>query len=201
MALFINKRIHFIGIGGISMSAIAELLLSKGSIITGSDIYESKIVKNLEDKGIEIAIGEKPELVDNADIVVYTAAIKDDNKELIRARELNKELHERAEFLGIISKEYENRICISGTHGKSTTTGMVATCFLEANLNPTIQVGAILPIINSNGYVGGSKYFIMESCEYVDSFLKFFPTSAVILNIDDDHLDYFGDIEGVKKSF
>ena len=199
--MYKDKKIHFIGIGGISMSGIAEILLQKGAIITGSDMQDSKPVEELINKGAHIVIGEDPKLIDNADIVVYTAAIKEDNTELIRAKELKKELHERAEFLGLITKEYENVICISGTHGKSTTTGMISTCFLNSSNNPTIQIGAYLPKIHSNYYVGNNKYFIMEACEYVDSFLKFFPTTAIILNIDDDHLDYFGNIENVKKSF
>ena len=198
--MYKDKLIHFIGIGGISMSGIAEILLSKGSIISGSDMQNSKQIEELIKKGANIIIGEDPNLIDKAEIVVYTAAIKDDNKELIRAKELHKELHERAEFLGMITKEYENVICISGTHGKSTTTGMISTIFLNSN-NPTIQIGAYLPKIHANYYVGDNKYFIMEACEYVDSFLKFFPTTAIILNIDDGHLDYFGNIENVKKSF
>ena len=199
--MFKDKTIHFIGIGGISMSGIAKILFEEGATITGSDMQESKTVKMLKDKGIKITIGEDPTFIDNADIVVYTAAIKDDNKELLRAKELKKELYERAKFLGILTKEYENVICISGTHGKSTTTGMISTCFLKDEKNPTIQIGAILPKIHSNSYVGEKKYFIMEACEYVDSFLSFFPTSAVILNIDNDHLDYFKNIDNIKKSF
>ena len=131
--MYKDKLIHFIGIGGISMSGIAEILLSKGSIISGSDMQNSKQIEELIKKGANIIIGEDPNLIDKAEIVVYTAAIKDDNKELIRAKELHKELHERAEFLGMITKEYENVICISGTHGKSTTTGMISTIFLNSN--------------------------------------------------------------------
>ena len=199
--MFNNKRIHFVGIGGISMSGIAEILHAKGSIITGSDMQMSKAVQNLKDKGINVAIGENEALIDNADIIVYTAAISEDNKELIRAKELNKEMYERAKFLGIMTKDYKHVLCISGTHGKSTTTGMIAACFLEDDKNPTIQIGAFLPKINSNYYVGDNEYFIMEACEYVDSFLSFFPTSEIILNIDDDHLDYFKNMDNVKKSF
>ena len=199
--MFENKKIHFIGIGGISMSGIAEILHQKGAIITGSDIANSKIVTKLKDMGINIFIGENPSLIDDTDIVIYTAAISDDNQELQRAKELNKTLYERANFLGLLTKEYKNVICISGTHGKSTTTGMISSCFLNANLNPTIQIGAIHPKLNSNSYVGGNDYFIMEACEYVDSFLAFFPTSAVILNIDNDHLDYFKTLDNIKSSF
>ncbi len=199
--MFKNKRIHFIGIGGISMSGIAFILLEKGNIITGSDATENKNVQALKEKGVNIVIGEDPNLVELADIIVYTAAISNDNKELVRARELAKETYERAEFLGLLTKEYEHVICISGTHGKSTTTGMIASCFLEDHQNPTIQIGAILPKIKSNFHVGDNKYFIMEACEYVDSFLHFFPTSAVILNIDDDHLDYFKNMDNILASF
>ena len=199
--MFNNKRIHFIGIGGISMSGIAEILHAKGSIITGSDMQMNKTVQNLIDKGINITIGEDASLIDNADIVVYTAAISDDNSELKRSKELNKEMYERAKFLGLLTKDYQNVICISGTHGKSTTTGMIASCFLEDDKNPTIQIGAYLPKINSNYYVGDNNYFIMEACEYVDSFLSFYPTSEIILNIDDDHLDYFKNMTNIKKSF
>ena len=199
--MFKNKIIHLIGIGGISMSGIAEILHELGAIITGSDMQESKTITNLKNKGVEIVIGENPDLINNADIVVYTAAISEDNSELKRAKELNKELYERAKFLGIITKNYEHVLCISGTHGKSTTTGMIASCFLEDDKNPTIQLGAFLPKINSNYYVGDKKYFIMEACEYVDSFLSFFPTSEIILNIDDDHLDYFKNMDNVKSSF
>lgn len=199
--MFKDKHIHFIGIGGISMSGIAEILLEKGAIITGSDMQTTKTVIELQKKGINVFIGENPELVNDADIIVYTAAISADNKELIRAKELHKETYERAAFLGILCKNFQNVICISGTHGKSTTTGMIASCFLEDKKNPTIQIGAYLPKINANFYVGDNEYFIIEACEYVDSFLKLYPTSEVILNIDDDHLDYFHNIDNVKKSF
>ena len=199
--MFSGKTIHFIGIGGISMSGIANILLEENIKVTGSDMQEGDTIKELKNKGVDIIIGEDPSYVDKADIIVYTAAIQDDNKELIRAKELNKELYERAKFLGLITKEYENVICISGTHGKSTTTGMISNIFISANLKPTIQLGAIHPTFNSNYYVGEKKYFIMEACEYVDSFLSFFPTSEVILNVDDDHLDFFKDLNGVKSSF
>ena len=199
--MFKDKKVHFIRIGGISMSGIAIILHEKGTIVTGSDAANSKTIKMLEEKGIEIAIGENPSLVEKADIVVYTAAISEDNTELIKARELNKPLYERAKFLGLITKDYKNVLCISGTHGKSTTTGMVASCFLEDDKNPTIQIGAFLPKIKSNYYIGGNDYFIMEACEYVDSFLSFYPTSEIILNIDNDHLDYFENLDNIKKSF
>ena len=199
--MFENKKIHMIGIGGISMSGIAGILLSFNCKITGYDAGVTDITKSLNEKGIEVSNKPNLENVKNADIVVYTAAIHEDNEELKYARENNKLVFERSTFLGILMKEYENVLCISGTHGKSTTTGMVSTIFVKANLNPTIMIGAHLPIINSNYNVGTKKYFIAESCEYVDSFLDFYPTSEIVLDIDDDHLDYFKTIENLTLSF
>ncbi len=199
--MFKDKKIHFIGIGGISMSGIAMILYSHGSIITGSDAKQNENVLMLQEKGIKVTIGSNPDLINEADIIVYTAAISDNDPELVRAKELHKEMYERGVFLGLLTKEYRNVICISGTHGKSTTTGMIASTFLEDAKNPTIQIGAILPKIKANYYVGDKDYFIMEACEYKDSFLSFFPTSEVILNIDDDHLDYFHNLENIKASF
>ena len=199
--MFNNKKVHFIGIGGISMSGIAEIVKSLGGIVSGSDIQESQITEKLTKDGMNIKIGHHPEMIKDADIVIYTAAIHEDDKERTEAKKLNKETYERAEFLGIISKQYKNCLCISGTHGKSTTTGMVSMCFLEANLNPTIQIGAMLSEINGNTKIGSKDYLIMESCEYVDSFLHFHPTSIIITNIDNDHLDYFNNLDNIKKSF
>ena len=199
--MFQNKTIHFIGIGGISMSGIAEIVKSLGANVTGSDIAESELTQKLSEDGMAINYGHHAEMIENADIVVYTAAIHEDDPERIETKKLNKENYERAEFLGIISKEYQNCLCISGTHGKSTTTGMVSLIFLEAKLNPTIQIGAMLSQINGNTYIGDNNYLIMESCEYVDSFLHFHPTGIIITNIDNDHLDYFKNLDNIKKSF
>ena len=199
--MFSNKRIHMIGIGGISMSGIAQILLDHKAIVSGSDAQESDMTNMLLNLGINVKIGHHPEMIKDSDIVVYTAAIKDDDPEMIEAKRLNKEMYERAEFLGIISKEYENCICISGTHGKSTTTGMLSLVFIESGLNPTVQIGAVLNEINSNTKIGSKKYLIMEACEYVDSFLHFHPTSEIILNIDNDHLDYFKNLDNIKSSF
>ncbi len=199
--MFNNKKIHLIGIGGISMSSIALMLTNMNAVVTGSDINETEITNNLENQGIKSLYGHHPELVSDADIVVYTAAIHEDDPERKAITEFNKVSYERAEFLGILMKEFENSLCISGTHGKSTTTGMVSLIFLEANLNPTIQVGAIMPEINGNTHLGNHNFFIMEACEYVDSFLHFHPTSAIITNIDNDHLDYFKNLDNIKKSF
>ncbi len=199
--MFNNKKIHLIGIGGISMSSIALMLKNMNAIVTGSDVQESDITKNLTNKGITVLYGHHPELVEKSDIVVYTAAIHEDDEERKTAKTLNKPSYERAEFLGMLMKEFKNSLCVSGTHGKSTTTGMLSLIFLEANLFPTIQVGAILPEINGNTYLGNHEYFIMEACEYVDSFLHFFPKSAIITNIDNDHLDYFKNLDNIKSSF
>lgn len=195
------KNIHLIGIGGASMYAIAAQLHHDGKTITGSDMQESDNINYLKSIGINITIGHNVDLLKDIDLIIYTAAIADNDPELIFARKHNIECVERAAFLGEYTKSYENLICISGTHGKSTTTSMIASVFLEASLNPTIQIGASLKKINGNFHIGSNKYFILEACEYVDSFLHFHPTSEIILNIDDDHLDYFGSLANVKSSF
>lgn len=199
--MFTNKKIHMIGIGGVSMSGIADILLSYDCEVTGYDAKESELTKKLTSKGVKVYYETNLENVEKADIVIYTAAIKDDNEELAHAKKLNKELYERSVFFGLMMKNYKNVLCISGTHGKSTTSGMISSIFLEAELNPTIQIGAILPKIQGNDFVGGKEYFIAEACEYVDSFLDFFPTAEIILNIDNDHLDYFGNLDNIIHSF
>ena len=199
--MFNDKLVHFIGIGGISMSGIAYIIHSLGANVTGSNIVSSEVTDKLISDGFNVQIGHHPEMIKDADIIVYTAAIKEDDPEIIEAKKLNKEIYERAVFLGKLSKHYENSLCIAGTHGKSTTTGMVSLIFLEAKLNPTIQIGAMLSPINGNYYVGDTKYLIIEACEYVDSFLHFYPTGSIITNIDDDHLDYFKNLDNIKASF
>lgn len=194
-------RVHMIGIGGVSMSGIAEHLTHFGVLVTGSDRVESENTKHLKELGLDICIGHSLTLVENADTVVYTAAIPETDEEFVYASHLKKRLMERSEFLGEITKCYSECICISGTHGKTTTTSMIATCFLEAQMDPTIEVGAYLKNISGNNRTGDSEYFILEACEYVDSFLKFFPNTEIILNIDNDHLDYFKNIENIKTSF
>lgn len=199
--MFTNKKIHLIGIGGVSMSSIALMLINQGAIVTGSDIKQTDITINLENKGIKIIYGHDKEMVKNADIIVYTAAISDEDPEKMAIKEYNKEGYERAEFLGMLMKSYKNSLCISGTHGKSTTTGMVSLIFLEALKEPTIQVGAMLNQINGNTHIGKDNFFVLEACEYVDSFLHFHPTGIIITNIDNDHLDYFKNLDNIKKSF
>ena len=195
------KHIHLIGIGGVSMSGIAEILHSCGFIVTGSDTAQSENTDRLLKKHIPVKIGHDLEGLEKSNLVVYSAAIKKDDVELIRAKELNIPTIERGTFLGILTKAFKNTICISGTHGKTTTTSMVALCFLEAGKDPSIQVGAYLKQLDSNYRVGKSDYFIIEACEYVESYLKLFPKAEVILNIDNDHLDYFGSLENIVTSF
>ena len=199
--LKIYRHIHMIGIGGVSMSGIAEILKHWGFTVTGSDWSESETTKKLNLDGIHVVIGHDVNMVAKADIVVYTAAIKQDDPELVKAKELGIPTVERADFLGLITKAFDNTICISGTHGKTTTTSMVSMCFLEAGLDPSIQVGAELKAIDGNYRIGKSENFIIEACEYVESFLKFYPKAEIILNIDNDHLDYFKNIDNINQAF
>ncbi len=195
------KNIHLIGIGGASMYSIAAMLKNDGKNVTGSDMSTSDNITYLEKLGIKITIGHNTNNLKDVDLVIYSAAIGDDDEELLYGRNNNIETIERAIFLGEYTKAYENLICISGTHGKSTTTAMISSIFLEANLEPTIQIGASLQKIQGNYYIGDKKYFILEACEYVDSFLHFNPTDAIVLNIDNDHLDYFKNLDNIKDSF
>lgn len=195
------KKIHMIGIGGVSMSGLAEHLTHFDFTITGSDAKESDNTRHLKEIGIDVTIGHDTTKIDKTDLVVYTAAIPKTDEEFQYAKSIGKQMMERSEFLGELTKCYQECICISGTHGKTTTTSMIATCFLEANLDPTIEVGAYLKEINGNNKTGNSEYFILEACEYVDSFLQFHPHTEIILNIDNDHLDYFKNIDNIKQSF
>ena len=195
------KSVHMIGIGGISMSGIAAILKNWGFNVTGSDASDSEAVQLLRSKGIKVVIGHSLEDVAKADVVVYSAAIKQTDPEIVEAHRLKIPTIERADFLGEITRCYNDTICISGTHGKTTTTSMVSLCFLDALTDPSIQVGAMLKPLNGNYRVGNSEHFIIEACEYVESFLKFSPKAEIILDIDNDHLDYFKTIENTKKSF
>ena len=195
------KKVHMIGIGGISMSGIAEILVNWGFEVSGSDRTDSDILHTLENAGIKVHIGHEAKNVEGSDCVVFTAAISKDNPELVHAKELGIPVIERSDFLGELTRCYQNTIAISGTHGKTTTTSLVSVCFLEAQKDPSIQVGAIIKELNGNYRVGNSENFIIEACEYVESFLKFSPRSEIILNIDNDHLDYYKNIENVKKAF
>ncbi len=196
-----HKKIHMIGIGGISMSGIAAILTNWGFHVTGSDWEQSEATEKLISMGIKVSIGHNLEDVANSDIVVYSAAIKENDIEMIEAHRLNIPTIERADFLGELTRCFEDTICISGTHGKTTTTSMVSLCFIEALKDPSIQVGAFLKQLDGNYKVGNSEHFIIEACEYVESFLKFSPKAEIILNIDNDHLDYFKTFENIKNAF
>ncbi len=195
------KTLHFAGIGGISMSTIALLALKKGYAVSGSDRSESDAVKKLMAAGIPVTIGHLPKSVEGKDAVVYTAALGMDNPELARATELGVPLISRGEFLGYLMCDYETRIGVSGTHGKTTTTSMIAHLFEHAGYDPTVANGAILPKIGSAYRPGGDDYFVYEACEYKDSFLSFEPSIAVITNLELDHTDYFESLEAIIASF
>lgn len=196
-----HMKIHFIGIGGISMSGLAAVLLNNGYKVSGSDFKNSEIIDNLREKGAEIYIGHDAKNLVDVDLVVYTAAIPSDNPEIVEAKKRNIILMDRAEFLGLIMKGHKYNVAISGTHGKTTSTSMLSHITLEGNLDPTILVGGELDLIGGNYRIGKSEYFITEACEYKASFLKFFPYIGVILNIDADHLDYYKDIDDIKNTF
>lgn len=196
------KNIYFIGIGGISMSGIAVILKKWNYIVSGSNNVESAQTDWVTKQGIKVNIGQVAENINNdIDLIVYTAAIKEDNPELVRARELGIKCIERGEFLGELTRLFKNTIGVAGTHGKTSTTSMLALSFIEAGLDPSIQVGAVLDEINGNYRVGNSDYFIIEACEYHNSYHSFKQKSAIVLNIDDDHLDFFKNIGGVEESF
>jgi len=192
---------YLIGIGGISMSAIALILKKQGHNVLGSDINHSSTIDSLRNNGIEVYIGHDENNIKPNYTVIYTAAIKEDNVELKKAKELGLRIFERAEFLGNLMKSYKNVINISGTHGKTTTTSMIGYILSKAQLDPTILVGAYVKQLGGNFKIGNNKFLVAEACEYFDSFLKFKPTIGVILNIDNDHLDYFKNTENIKKSF
>lgn len=168
------KHIHLIGIGGISMSAIAETLHNWKHVVTGSDLNQSEITDKLNSHGIQTTIGHNPEICKKADLIIYSAAIKEDDPEMVVAKENAIPLVSRGDFVGYLTKLYQESICISGTHGKTTTTSMIAICFINAQKDPSIEVGAILDKIDGNYQVGNSEYFIVESCEYQANFLKLF---------------------------
>ena len=195
-------HIHFIGIGGISMSGLAEILLKEGFTVSGSDTKESPLTKKLVSEGAHIIYGQKVEnITRDIGCVVYTAAINRNNPELIEAVALKIPMLTRAELLGQLMKNYDTPIAVSGTHGKTTTTSMISHILLEGDLDPTISVGGILNAIGGNIRVGNSGTFITEACEYTNSFLEFYPLYSIILNVEEDHMDFFKDIEDIKNSF
>jgi UDP-N-acetylmuramate--alanine ligase len=196
-----GARAHLVGIGGVSMSPLAEVLYGNGISVTGSDAKESEVTERLRTLGIPVVIGHFPESVRGADLIIRTAAVRDDNAEIAEANALGIPVFERAEAWGHIMRGYENAICVAGAHGKTTTTSMVTQILLAAEADPTVMIGGTLSSLGSGYRVGRGDTIVLESCEYYDSFLKFFPTVAVVLNVDADHLDYFGTLDNVKKSF
>ena len=197
-----SKKIYMIGIGGISMSGIALILKHYGYDVSGTDAVENPEVKKLRQSGIKVNIGHKKEnITPDIDEVVYTGAISSDNVELIEARKLGIKTEERADFLGELTKHFKDTIGVSGTHGKTTTSSMVTSVFMEAKMDPSVQIGANLEVIGGNYRIGKSDYFIIEACEYRDSYLRFKQKSAIVTNIDNDHLDYFKSIENIESSF
>lgn len=196
-----NAHIHFIGIGGISMSGLAHIALADGFRVTGSDRTKTKITDKLESEGALIYEGHSADNIGDADLVVHTAAVKDDNPEMAEAKRRGIRLIDRAEFLGAIMKNYHHAVGVAGTHGKTTTTSMIAHALIHAGTDPTISVGGELDLIGGNIRCGKSDLFVTEACEYTNSFLKFFPTVALITNIEEDHLDFFTGIEMIRDSF
>ena len=195
-------HIHFIGIGGISMSGLAEILLKEGFTVSGSDSKESALTDHLTSNGAQIFYGQRASnIIDGIDLVVYTAAIHPDNPEYACAKGKNIPMMTRADLLGQIMKNYQIPIAVSGTHGKTTTTSMASHILLEGGFDPTISVGGILPAIGGNLRLGHSGTFITEACEYTNSFLSFFPKIGIILNIEEDHLDFFKDLADIRASF
>ena len=197
-----NKRhIHFIGIGGSGMFPLAQILHAKGYYLTGSDNNETDTLQMVREMGIPVTLGQKAENIEGADLIVHTAAIMPDNPELIAARKSGVPTIERSVLLGEITAHYSDAVCISGTHGKTTTTSMTTQILLDAGIDPTCVIGGKLPAIHGSGRVGKSPVMVCEACEFVDTFLKLYPDIAVILNIDADHLDYFKTMENLIASF
>ncbi len=195
------KRLHFIGIGGSGMCPLAEIMRAEGYELSGSDNSVSDTLERIKGYGIPVFSEHKPENIDGAEMVVYTAAAKQDNPELVEARKRGIPTVERSVFLGAVTRRYKRSVAISGTHGKTSTTAMLSQILIGAGFDPSAIIGGKLPYIGGNSYVGQSNIILCEACEYVDTFLQLNPAISVILNIDADHLDYFGSLENIKKSF
>jgi len=196
-----GASVHMIGIGGISMSALADILIHFGYKVSGSDLAPTPLIQKLSEKGAEIFIGQSADNIKNPDLVCYTAAVKKDNPEYLRAIELGIPCLERAEFLGIIMENYKYPLAVAGTHGKTTTTSMLSLILLAANVDPTILVGGELEQISGNIRIGGENYLAFEACEYVESFLNFRPFLSIITNIEEDHMDYFVNLSHIITAF
>ncbi len=196
------SSIYFAGIGGISMSGLAEILADAGFKVSGSDRSKSPLTERLEQKGIRVFYGQRAQnITPDIDCVVFTSAIHKDNPEYIATMEQNIPYLSRAELLGQLMQNYRTAVAVSGTHGKTTTTSMISEILLQADLDPTLSIGGIYKRIGGNIRVGGSDYFVTEACEYTNSFLSFFPTVGIILNIEEDHLDFFKDLADIRRSF
>ena len=194
-------HVHLVGIGGVSMRPLGLVLKGMGMEVTGSDMSASDGTRELEDKGIPVAIGHHAENIEGAACIIRTAAAHNDNPEIAAARAAGIPVFERAQAWGEIMKSYKNAVCVSGTHGKTTTTSMLTHILMEANLDPTVMIGGYLPLLHASHRVGHGDTILLESCEYCDSFLNFFPTLALVLNVEEDHLDYFKDLADIQKSF
>lgn len=196
-----GKHIHLVGIGGVSMRPLGLVLQGMGILVTGSDMTSSASTDELISRGIHVSIGHQAENIEGADCIVRTAAAHNDNPEIAAARSKGIPVFERAQAWGVIMQAYKNAICISGTHGKTTVTSMVTHILMDAGVDPTVMIGGYLPLLRAGHRVGNGDTIVLESCEYCDSFLNFFPTLAVILNIEADHLDYFKDLKDIQNSF
>ena len=195
-------HIYFIGIGGISMSGLAEILLNENFKVSGSDMKESDLTKLLSERGATIFYGQRYEnITDDIDVIVYTSAIRENNPEWQAMMDKNIPSLSRAQLLGQLMKNYELPVAISGTHGKTTTTSMISEILLQADTDPTLSIGGIYKSIGGNIRVGQGKYFVTEACEYTNSFLSFYPKTAIILNVEEDHLDFFKDLNDIRSSF
>lgn len=196
-----GRHVHLVGIGGVSMRPLGLVLKGMGMEVTGSDMSASASTRELEAQGIPVAIGHHAENIVGADCIIRTAAAHNDNPEIAAARAAGIPVFERAQAWGEIMKSYKNAICISGTHGKTTTTSMMTHILMAADMDPTVMIGGYLPLLHAGHRVGHGDTIVLESCEYCDSFLNFFPTLAVVLNVEADHLDYFKDLADIQKSF
>ena len=196
-----GKHVHLVGIGGVSMRPLGLVLKGMGMLVTGSDMNASVSTDELIANGIRVSIGHSADNVIGADCIIRTAAAHNDNPEIAAARSMGIPMFERAQAWGVIMQAYQNAVCIAGTHGKTTTTSMMTHILMEAQIDPTVMIGGYLPLLRAGHRVGNGDTIVLESCEYCDSFLNFFPTLAVILNVEADHLDYFKDLADVQKSF
>ncbi len=195
------QRVHFVGIGGSGMSPLAEILHSQGFIVTGSDVNESDNLARMRRLGITVKMPQLAENIGDAELVVYTAAVSADNPELVAANERGIPLMERAKLLGLLSRGFASTVAVAGTHGKTTTSSMISQILLQADRDPSVFIGGRLPLIDANGRAGESDVFVCEACEFKDHYLEMTPAISVVLNVDADHLDYFGSLEGVIASF